>query len=1027
MGPNLSDWALKHRSFVVFLMIAATIAGLGSYASLGRNEDPAFTFRAMVVFAAWPGATLEDTVEQVTERIERTLQETPNLDFIRSTTTAGVTTIFVNLKGSTPPEQVPDIWYHVRKSVGDMRHTLPQGVVGPGFNDEFGDTFGLIYGFTADGFSQRELRDYVEDARSKLLNVPDVSKIELLGAQDETIFIEFSVKQLAGLGLNQAALLNALRAQNVIRPSGTVQTEEEKLWLRVSGVFDSEEDILAVNFVHEGRLVRLRDIATVRRGFADPPQPLFRVNGQPSIGLAIAMAEGGDILALGDNVDRAMAEIAADLPVGIEPVLVANQPDVVDEAINEFMVSLWQAIGIILVISFLALGVRAGTVVALSFPLTLAIVFPIMQSFEIDLQRISLGALIIALSLLVDNAMTMVDSFASRMDAGDSKEKAASFAYQTLAFPMLTGTFITAAGFVPIGFAASSAGEYTFSIFAVVTIALLVSWFVAVVFFPLLCVWLLKQPDKPATGELGPVMRVFRALLVAAMRLRWVTIAATVGVFVLAILAAPMIPRQFFPASDRPELVVDLRLPQSASIYRTDTMAAEFDRILAEDPDVERWSTYVGRGAIRFYLPLDVQLSNDFFSQVVIVAKDVEARQRLEVRLEKLLAERFPESVSRVAPLELGPPVGWPVQYRVSGPDLAQVRSIALEVAAIMAANDNLRRVNYDWMEGARTVRIDVDQDQARLLGVSSEALAGIVNTVVTGVPVTQVRDDIFLVNVVARAQGDQRTSIASLRTLQVPLPSGRTVPLSQIATLSFEQESPLIWRRDRVPTLTVRADLVPGMLPETVVAAVQPAIDNLNKDLPRGYEVVVGGTVEESANSQASVAAVVPVMVFLMLFFLMVQLQSFNRMALVLSVIPLGMIGVVGALLASGRPLGFVAILGILALIGMIARNAVLLIEQIDSERAAGKAPWDAVIDSTISRFRPIMLTAISTVLGMIPIAGTVFWGPMAFTIMGGLLVATILTLIFLPALYVAWFRIKRDDPGMPAPATAGAAAVGA
>ncbi|MBL8274954.1 MAG: efflux RND transporter permease subunit, partial [Xanthomonadales bacterium] len=444
MGPNLSDWALKHRSFVVFLMIAATIAGLGSYASLGRNEDPAFTFRAMVVFAAWPGATLEDTVEQVTERIERTLQETPNLDFIRSTTTAGVTTIFVNLKGSTPPEQVPDIWYHVRKSVGDMRHTLPQGVVGPGFNDEFGDTFGLLYGFTADGFSQRELRDYVEDARSKLLNVPDVSKIELLGAQDETIFIEFSVKQLAGLGLNQAALLNALRAQNVIRPSGTVQTEEEKLWLRVSGVFDSEEDILAVNFVHEGRLVRLRDIATVRRGFADPPQPLFRVNGQPSIGLAIAMAEGGDILALGDNVDRAMAEIAADLPVGIEPVLVANQPDVVDEAINEFMVSLWQAIGIILVISFLALGVRAGTVVALSFPLTLAIVFPIMQSFEIDLQRISLGALIIALSLLVDNAMTMVDSFASRMDAGDSKEKAASFAYQTLAFPMLTGTFITA-------------------------------------------------------------------------------------------------------------------------------------------------------------------------------------------------------------------------------------------------------------------------------------------------------------------------------------------------------------------------------------------------------------------------------------------------------------------------------------------------------------------------------------------------------------------------------------------------------
>jgi len=1011
-GPNLSEWALKHRSFTIFLMIVVTVGGLASYFQLGRNEDPAFTFRIMVVQAAWPGATLDDTLSQVTERLERRLQEIKSLDFLRSYTSPGRTTIFVNLKGSTKPSAVPDIWYQVRKNIGDIRHTLPAGVVGPGFNDEFGDTYGLIYGFTAQGFTHRELRDYVEDIRSRLLHVPDVSSIEILGAQDEQIFAEFSTQQLAGLGIDRAALIAALQAQNAVSPSGSLQTGDEKLLLQVSGAFRSEQDILAVNFLSNGRLIRLRDIAQVRRSYADPPQPMFRVNGQPAIGLAIAMSEGGDILALGRNIKAEIHDAIADLPLGIEPTLVSDQPAVVRTAIGEFMTSLWQAIAIIMAVSFVTLGIRAGAIVALSIPLTMAIIFPIMEWLGIDLQRISLGALIIALGLLVDDAMTTIDVMTSRLAQGDSKEHAATFAYQTLAFPMLTGSLVTAAGFVPIGFARSAAGEYTFSIFAVVTIALIVSWFVAVLFAPLLGVVLLAKPG--GTAEPGVVVRIFRSLLVGAMRMRWLTIVATVACFVIALLALPYVPRQFFPASDRPELVVDLALPQNASIYATDQAASRLDALLKGDPDVARWSTYVGRGAIRFYLPLDVQLPRDSFAQAVVVAKDVAARKRLQSKLEQSLAEQMPGVVARISPLELGPPVGWPVQYRVQGPDIAQVRSIALRVAQVLGGNGKVKDVNFDWIEPSRKVRISIDQDQARLLGLSSRALAEVLNAVMTGTPITQVRDNIYLVDVIARAQDEQRISLSTLQGLQLPLPNGRTVPLSQVASFDFVQEYPLVWRRQRVPTLTVQADVASGTTPEAAVQALAPEIATLSKDLPKGYRIDVGGTVEESAQSQASVFDKVPLMLLLMVVFLMAQLHSFSRLALVLSVVPMGLIGIVIALLVFGQPLGFVAILGILALFGMIARNAVILIEQIETERAQRPQIWDAVVEATLSRFRPIMLTAISTVLGFIPIAPTVFWGPMAFAIMGGLFVATILTLIVLPALYVAWFRVKEPSHEM-------------
>jgi len=1009
IGPNLSAIAIRSRSLTIYLMIVAVIAGVSAFLGLGRAEDPVFTIKTMVVSAGWPGATMDETLLQVTERIERTLQEVDGLDVVRSYTRPGRTTIFVDIEGAVTSAEIPDRWYDVRKRVADIRHTLPAGVIGPFFDDDFGDTFGFIYGFTADGFSARELRDAVENVRTQLLFLPDVSKVELVGAQDETIYLEFQPERIASLGLDYTAVFAAVAAQNAVSPAGVIRTDQENVSLRVSGAFVSERDLLEVNILVGERMVRLGDVADVRRGLVDPPQPLFRVNGEPAIGLAIAMVDSGDILALGAQIKDAMARITADLPLGIEPVLVADQAVTVDEAIQDFTTSLWQAIAIIIGVSFLSLGARPGMVVAMAIPLTLAVVFVVMDLLDIDLQRVSLGALIIALGLLVDDAMTTVDAMMRRIAAGDGKEKAATFAYANLAAPMLTGALITIAGFVPIGFAASSAGEYTFSIFAVVAIALIASWFVAVLFAPVIGMAILKMPKGGAVAAPpGATMRAYTGLLQTAIRFRWITIVATLALFGASLWGMRLVDQQFFPASDRTELLVDLTLQQKASTRATGDVVARLDAILAQDPDVERWSAYVGRGALRFYLPLNVQLPNDFFGQHVIVAKDIAARERLQARLETLLAEQFPEVVARVTPLELGPPVGWPLQWRVVGPDVERLRAAAMKLADVMAADPSVRRVNFDWMEPARQLRIQVDQDQARRLGFSSQGLSNVIGTLTSGATVTQLRDDIYLVNVVARASEADRIALDTLGTLQVPLPNGRTVALSQFATFSYEQEQPQIWRRDRRTTLTVRADVAPGVLPETVVAAIQPQIDALSAALPAGYRIEIGGIAEESADSRASVMAVAPLMLFLMFTLLMLQLQSFQRLAMVTLVMPLGLIGVVGALLISSSPMGFVAILGVLALLGMIAKNAVILIVQIESDRAAGLAMREAVVAAATSRFRPMMLTAMSTVLGLIPIAPTVFWGPMAFAIMGGLLVATLLTLVFLPVVYVTWFTLR-------------------
>ena len=805
----------------------------------------------------------------------------------------------------------------------------------------------------------------------------------------------------------------ALQAQNIVVPSGVITTEEEAIKLRVSGALGSEKDILAVNFAVGERIIRLADIAQVRREDADPPDPIFRVNGKPGLGLSISMRDGGDVLALGRNIEQTMQELKASLPIGIEPIMVADQPETVSKSINEFMEALWESIAIVLAVSVLSLGLRAGAIVIVSIPLVLAVVFGAMEALSIDLQRISLGALIISLGLLVDDAMITIESMVFRLERGDNKQQAAVFAYASTAYPRLTGTLVTIAGFLPVGLARSDAGEYTFSLFAVVALALLASWVVSGLFAPVVGLALLRPPKHPHGETLGASMRLFRRCLVVAMRAKWITIVVTVALFAAALAGTRLVPEQFFPASDRPELLVDLKLQDNASILATRDVAEGVDRLLAADPDIERFSTYVGQGAIRFYLPIDVALPNDFFAQSVVVTKGLKQREQVRARLEQALATRFPEVVVRIYPLELGPPVGWPVKYRVSGPDPQSVRAIALQVADLLGATAGVRNVNFDWVEPARVMRIRIDQDQARQLGLSSQDVALALNGVVTGTTVTQVRDSIYLIGVVARAEQAQRTSLESLRSLQISLANGRVVPLRQIATFEYDQEYPIIWRRDRVRTLTVQADVVPGVLPATAVQAAQARIDKLAATLPNGYRIATGGSVEESGKAKASVLAVVPAMVLVVLTILIFQLQSFQRVLLVLSVAPLGLIGAVAALLLAQAPLGFVAILGVLALGGMIARNSVILIDQIEHERAAGMHPWDAVVTAAIHRTRPILLTASAATLGMIPIAPTVFWGPMAFAIIGGLAVATVLTLIFLPALYVAWFRIAEPAAG--------------
>ncbi len=1006
-GHNLSAWAIGHRTLIFFFMLLFLIAGGFAYVNLGREEDPSFAINTMVVSAAWPGATLVDTMNELTNTLEEKLEETPDLDIVKSYTTPGQTVIYVQLKDSTPPSAIPNAWYQVRKKVSDIQHNLPDGTVGPFFNDEYGDVFGIVYGITFDGYTWREARDFAEAAKAAFLRAPDTGKVEIFGDQEEKIYLSFSPEQLASIGVRLQDVMNAIAQQNAVTPSGVITTPDEEIILDVSGELIDVDSIKAINLYIQGRFYDITQLATIARQPVDPPTKMFEVGGRPAIGIGISMRAGGNNLTFGEEIAAITGQLQQDFPIGIELVQVSDQPEVVRAAISGFTSALFEAVIIVLAVSFVSLGIRAGLVVALSIPLVLAIVFLFLYSVDISLQRISLGALIISLGLLVDDAMITVESMVSRIELGDPKPAAASYAYDSVAFPMLTGTIVTMSGFLPIGLAKSSVGQYTFSLFAVIAVALIVSWFVAVIFSPVIGVTVLPATMKAKHGGPGRLMKAFIAVLTFCMRWRYVTVGVTVILFVLSLAGQTLLQRQFFPSSDRPELLVTLILPANASILATQREVDRVAAVFKDDPDVASYSAYVGGGAIRFYLPLDVQGDNPFVAQMVVVSRDLEARARLEAKLETAIAG-MDTFIGRVARLELGPPVGWPVQYRVTGNTIDQARDYAQQVANVLRQSGAAETINFDWSEKSKAVRVVVNQDRARQLGLSSQSISQQLYAIHSGSVVTQLRDDIYLVDVVARATATDRLSLETLHTLQLNLPNGQSVPLMEVASLDYGLDEAYVWRRDSKPTVTVQADPAAGLEAPTVFQRLRPQMEEIAAAMPPGAHIEEGGTVEKSNQSTSSVIAQVPLMAGVVLIVLMVQLQSFSRLALVLSVAPLGFIGVVVALLFTHTPFGFIALLGVIALFGMIVRNSVILVDRIEYNHAQGLSTWDAVLEATEHRLRPILLTAAAAILGMIPIMHDVFWGPMAYAIAGGLAGATLLTLLFLPALYIVWFRVK-------------------
>lgn len=1021
---NLSAWALQHRSMVLYLIIVLTVAGAFSFFHLGRAEDPDFTFKIMVVRTLWPGATAHEVEQELTERIEKKLQETPYIDMLRSASRAGESLVFLTLKDYTPKAEVPESWRQVRKKLDDIRSQLPAGVQGPYPNDEFGDVYVNIYALTGDGYDMGQLRQEATRMARALRAVPDVKKVDLLGVQDEKIYVEVAPARLAALGVTPAQVAEALARQNAVAPAGFVETASDRVRLRVSGPFDSVEQIRGADLAVGGRHFRLGDIATVQRGFADPPNPRMRFGGKDAVGIAVAMARGGNVMDLGSNLQAEIDRLARTLPVGMEVATMADQPNIVRVSLKLFLQSLAEALAIVLAVSFLSLGFRTGLVVALSIPLVLAVTFLLMKIFGIDLHRISLGALIIALGLLVDDAIIAAEMMVVKIEQGWEKFSAATFAYTSTAFPMLTGTLITAAGFTPVGFAKSGAGEYAGAIFSVTVIALLTSWLVAVVFTPYLGYRLL---DEQALRKFGaehhgdiydtPFYNRFRALVVWCLRHRWTTIAVTLLAFALGLVAfGTGVQKQFFPPSNRPELLVDLWLPQGASLKATESEVRRVETLLRQEDMATRiasHASFIGNGAPRFYLPLDQQLFNDNFGQLVIVTRGFDERE--EVRRRLLAAFAAPDGSwshlrTRVQRLENGPPVGFPVVFRVRGEDVDTVRDIAHEVAAVMRANPNVRDAHLDWNEKAKSVRVAIDQDRARQLGVSSQDVAQALQAHEVGATLTQYREGDQLIDVVWRAPGEagDRGRLDRLADLPV-LAAGKWVPLAQVAKLEPVLEDGIIWRRDRLPTIQVRADLENNTVTgPTATLQIDPQLAEIRGRLPPGYSVDIGGTIEESAKNEQALKAVMPLMVVAVITLLMMQLQSMRRTVMVLLTAPLGLIGVALALMAFGKPFGFVANLGVIALMGMILRNSVILVDQIEQDEQAGKSTWEAIVGSAVRRFRPIMLTAAAAVLAMIPLSRQIFWGPMAVAIMGGLIVATVLTLLFLPALYAAWYRVR-------------------
>ncbi|UVE16723.1 efflux RND transporter permease subunit [Pseudomonas sp. LS44] len=1021
MGFNLSAWALQNRQIVLYLMLLLGIVGAISYTKLGQSEDPPFTWKAMVVRTQWPGASAEEMSRQVTERIEKKLMETGDFDRILSFSRPGESQVTFIARDSMTSKEIPELWYQVRKKVGDIRHTLPQGIQGPFFNDEFGTNFGNIYALTGEGFDYAVLKDYADRIQLQLQRVKDVGKVDLIGLQDEKIWIELSNVKLATLGLPLAAVQKALEEQNAIAAAGFFETSSDRVQLRVSGKFDSVKEIRDFPIRVGDRTFRISDVAEVKRGFNDPPAPRMRFMGEDAIGLAVSMKPGGDILVLGDALEADFARLQESLPAGMQLRKVSDQPAAVKTGVGEFVRVLAEALIIVLLVSFFSLGLRTGLVVALSIPLVLAMTFAAMYYFNIGLHKISLGALVLSLGLLVDDAIIAVEMMAIKMEQGYDRLKAASYAWTSTAFPMLTGTLITAAGFLPIATAQSSTGEYTRSIFQVVTIALLVSWIAAVVFVPYLGARLLpdlakRHAEKHGGSDKGhdpystPFYQRVRRVVGWCVRRRKTVILLTAAAFVASVVLFRFIPQQFFPSSGRLELMVDLKLNEGASLTNTAAVAGRLEELLKNHPGIDNYVAYVGTGSPRFYLPLDQQLPAASFAQFVVLAKTIKDREELRTWLIDTVNDEFPTVRTRVSRLENGPPVGYPVQFRVSGEHIDEVRALARKVAAKVRDNPHVVNVHLDWEEPSKVVRLNIDQERARALGISTAELSRFLQSSLTGAPVSQYREDNELIDIQLRGTVRERQELALLPSLAVPTSSGKSVPLSQIATLEYGFEEGIIWHRNRLPTVTIRGDIYDKTLPTGVAKQILPNLESIRAELPAGYLLDVGGTVEDSGRGQRSVNAGIPLFIVVVLTLLMLQLKSFSRSAMVFLTAPLGLIGVTLFLLVFQMPFGFVAMLGTIALSGMIMRNSVILVDQIEQDISSGLDKWNAIIEATVRRFRPIVLTGLAAVLAMIPLSRSIFFGPMAVAIMGGLIVATVLTLVFLPALYAAWFRVKQE-----------------
>ena len=1013
MKTNLSLWALQHRALTLFAMLMLAGAGVWAYLGLGRAEDPAFTIKDMIIAVDWPGASADEMSRQVTDRIERKLQDLPRLGHTESQTQPGHAVVRVTLRDDTPARMVPDVFYQVRKKVGDMRGTLPEGVQGPYFNDEFGDTFGIMYALTGDGFSLPDLKHVAEDVRERLLTVPGVGKVVLVGQQQEQVNIEVSYRKLAELGLTLPEVFDAVRRENSVVAGGFVDTAHDRIRVRTQPALQAAEALAALPLNARGRLLRLGDIAAISRGVADPPASTMRYNGRPALGIGVSMADGGNMLALGRLVAARMAEVAPSLPLGVQVGRLHDQSEVVALDVGEFEQSFLEALAIVLAVSFISLGWRTGIVVAISVPLVLAGVFVGMKLWGIDLQRISLGAMVIALGLLVDDAIIAVETMVVKLEQGWDRVRAGSFAYTSTAMPMLTGTLVTAAGYLPVGLAQSSTGEYTQDIFRVVGLALVLSWVVAVLFVPLLGATLLPRPAAHRPGHDVYGGRAYRGLARVVgwcVRRRWAVIGLTVLAFGASIAGFTRVPQQFFPASDRLEVLVDMRLPEGASFAATASEVARLEALLAQQPGVTSYAAYTGTGTPRFFLAFAPELDQPNYAQVVINTPGIPEREAVLRALTAALDRGdFPDVRLRPTRLELGPPVGYPVQFRVTGPDPAQLRVIAADVQRAMRGSPALHNVGTSWGQMGKQASVVLDQDKARLLGLSSEAVATTLQTLQQGATVTHYREGTDLIPVVARAIPSERQDIAGLGDVTVASANGRAVPLAQVATVTWGLEQPVAWRRNRTPMLLVRADTQPGVQAPDATAAVLPLLAGVKASLPPGYAIETAGAVEESAKGSASINKVMPVMLVATLALLMVQMQSFARVLMVVATAPLGLVGATAALLLTGAPFGFVATLGLIALAGIIMRNSVILVDQIERDIRDGAVPAEAIVDATVRRSRPIVLTAAAAILALVPLAYSIFWGPMAIAIMGGLVGATVLTLCFVPALYAVVARVGR------------------